>query len=75
MENKTPRNHQVLYITSVKEDKCKGPTIQQNDELHCWLFLPATGSVIAKKQDAENVQYTLQLCAFLSINPCILWIL
>lgn len=55
----------------MKEDKSKGYTIQQNNESHCWLFLLATGSVIAKQQDAENVQYALQLYAFLSINPCI----
>lgn len=43
----------------MKEDKSKGYTIQQSDELHHWLFVLATESVIAKKQDAENVQDAL----------------
>lgn len=55
----------------MKEDASIGYTIQQNDESHCWLFLLVVGYVIAEKQDADNVQYALQLSAFLSIYLCI----
>lgn len=48
-----------------------GYKIQQSDESHCWLFLLVVGYVIAEKQDADNVQYALQLPAFLSIYLCI----
>lgn len=48
-----------------------GYKIQQSDESDCWLFLLVVGYVIAEKQDADNVQYAPQLCAFLSIYLCI----